>query len=300
MKSTLITIIVPTFNNPKGVVDIYSEIQKIPMDFELIVVDDGGTSENWNVLKKISEHQNVSSIRLSKNFGQHPATLAGFSIAKGDLIITLDDDHVSLVSELPLLIQAYQKEKKSLYYGMFSEKRTFLRRIATKIYRAISSCLGKSKGKGSSVRLMEKSLVDELSKESRAVYFIDELVLWFTDSIGYVNFSKSLGNSHSRYSIFGLMKIALRKSYFSSDKPLKWVALFGAMMAGINFIYGSWILYKKFIHKIEVEGFTSLIVSILFSTGMLMLSMGILAIYIRQILLRLNYAPLFSIKEKSE
>jgi dolichol-phosphate mannosyltransferase len=75
------------------------------------------------------------------------------------------------------------------------------------------------------------------------------------------------------------------------------MAVFGALMALVNLAIGSFFLYKKLIDKIEVPGFTSLIVSVLFSTGLLLFGLGILATYLRQILLRVNHAPMYHIQE---
>jgi dolichol-phosphate mannosyltransferase len=78
------------------------------------------------------------------------------------------------------------------------------------------------------------------------------------------------------------------------------MAVFGALMALVNLGIGTFFLYKKLIDKIEVPGFTSLIVSVLFSTGLLLFGVGILATYLRQILLRVNHAPTYHIQEVSE
>jgi polyisoprenyl-phosphate glycosyltransferase len=110
----------------------------------------------------------------------------------------------------------------------------------------------------------------------------------------------SLSASTSRYSLRDLFRLGFVKSIYATDFPLRLMASIGGFMALVNLVIGTFFLYKKWIDKIEVPGYTSLIVSILFSTGLILFGLGILATYLRQILLRINQAPTFHIQEISE
>lgn len=297
MPKPLISVVVPYYRNYIGLCEVVEALEKLDLSFELIVVDDSNDLNSWRALGGLKSSLTIKKIRLSKNFGQHPALLAGFEHVKGDVVMTLDDDHALLVPYLPQFIDAFLEDDQDIYYAQFSEKRPILRTVATKMYRIFSSFAGKNHGKGSSVRLMKSSLVHKITIEKRNVYFIDELVLWFTNGIYFYDLKVSLPLSTSRYTLRQLLGLSLSKSYYASDRPLKFVAFLGALISLISFIFGLVVLYKKYVNKIEVEGYTSLIVSILFSTGLLMFSVGVLAMYVRQILLRLNHAPLFSVQE---
>jgi dolichol-phosphate mannosyltransferase len=157
--------------------------------------------------------------------------------------------------------------------------------------------VGVGHGKGSGFRLLRSDLVQALSKNAGGVQFLDERIRWFTDEIGFVSLDVKVESFKSRYSLGKLLSLSIGKSFYATDFPLRFMAVFGALMALVNLAIGSFFLYKKLIDKIEVPGFTSLIVSVLFSTGLLLFGLGILATYLRQILLRVNHAPMYHIQE---
>ena len=125
--------------------------------------------------------------------------------------------------------------------------------------------------------------------------FIDELCLWYTKKLSFVNVEANKNFiEKKRYQVTDLVKLTSTIIMFSSTLPLKFVTNMGILLAGVNFLIGIIFLFKKFLLKIDVEGYTSLIVSILFSTGVIILCIGIIAQYISQALKALNNAPSYN------
>ena len=125
--------------------------------------------------------------------------------------------------------------------------------------------------------------------------FIDELCLWYTKKLAFVDVNANPDYIlKQRYKVVGLFKMTSTIIMFSSTLPLKLVTYIGFSLATINFIIGIFYIIKKFYLKIEVEGYTSLIVSILFSTGIIIFCIGIVAQYISQVLKALNNAPSYN------
>jgi len=291
------SIVIPTLNHFSGVQAVLIQLEKLSLDMEIILVDDGGKPNEWEQIKTLTATFPLKKARFTRNFGQHAALQAGFSIAEGDYVITLDDDHAEIVPVIKNLIAANESLPKLIYYGSFEVRRSFLRSLFTALYRWISGFMGQYHGKGSSVRLLHKTLYKAIAMENTQALFVDERIRWYTDDLGFCDLQVSLTKNRSRYGLSNLFALAAGKSFYATDKPLKWIARLGAWIAFVNALIAVFVLYKKYVHKIEVEGYTSLIVSILFSTGVLMFSLGVIAIYIRKILLKLNHAPAFLIQE---
>lgn len=295
-----VTVVIPTFNNACGAIEMVELLSKHFPAFQLVVVDDGSRIHHWEQLKAYPSLPRLKKIRLAKNFGQHAALFAGMGYVQTEYMLTMDDDHQELVAQIPQLLDMASREHRAMIYGVFNVKRTNLRLFLTMGYRAISSLVGNNHGKGSGFRLMHKELFGPIRLNQGGLQFLDERIRWYTNDIGFVSLPVSIAQYQSRYSLRNLLNLSLGKAIFATDFPLRFMAALGGLMALVNLGVGTFFLYKKMIDKIEVPGFTSLIVSILFSTGLLLFGLGILATYLRQILMRINQVPTFHIQEVCE
>ncbi len=297
------SFVIPTFNNSRDLPSICEDIALVFQDFshEIILVDDGSTDDTWETIHSLSQNvQTITALRLSMNFGQHPATLCGIQFSKGQHVITLDDDKEIHPSEAMKMIEQQKISGAAVVYGTFPSLDSFLIRSLKTVYRIVSRLNGKNRGQGSSFRLIDGELARKIVSSNHQFSFIDELILWYTNSIEFVPIKRSENQSTiSRYKLPGLILTTINIMLFSSAIPLRLVTFFGFLLALINFIFGGIILFKKYVGKIEVDGYTSLIVSVLFSTGMIITCIGIIAMYLRHLLLKTNQKPLFHVAEKS-
>ena len=297
------SFVIPTFNNSRDLPSICEDIELVFQDFshEIILVDDGSTDNTWETIHSLSQNvQTITALRLSMNFGQHPATLCGIQFSKGQHVITLDDDKEIHPSEAMKMIEQQKISGAAVVYGTFPSLDSFLIRSLKTVYRIVSRLNGKDRGQGSSFRLIDGELARKIVSSNHQFSFIDELILWYTNSIEFVPINRSANQSTiSRYKLPGLILTTINIMLFSSAIPLRLVTFFGFLLALINFIFGGIILFKKYFGKIEVDGYTSLIVSVLFSTGMIITCIGIIAMYLRHLLLKTNQKPLFHVAEKS-
>ncbi len=265
--------------------------------YEIIYVDDFSTDNSWEVLKKIKQSStNTTVIRFNKNFGQHAATVCGFKHAKGNFIITKDDDLEVPPSEIEKLIAQQKINNDDLVYADFLKlSQSALRSFFTKFYKLISKVEGKQKGKGSSYRLLKSSLAKKIADNHKQFVFIDELCLWYTNKLSFVKVEANQDYLRkTRYKLSSLFSLTGNVIMFSSTFPLKLVTQIGLILSSVNFLFGIHFLIKKFYFKIEVAGYTSIIVSILFSTGLIIFCIGILAQYLAQVLKAVNNAPSYN------
>ena len=295
-----VTAVIPTYNNSDGALELARLLMLHFPCFHIVIVDDGSDENHWKHLLTLPQTPNVKKIRLSKNFGQHAALYAGLAHVNTTYALTMDDDHRELVPHIPSLLEAASRGNRAVIYGMFTSKRGVLRTVLTRCYRALSGLIGANHGRGSAFRLIRSDLFQPLIQGAGGVQFLDERIRWFTNEISFVPLQMRISASTSRYSLRDLFRLGFVKSIYATDFPLRLMASIGGFMALVNLVIGTFFLYKKWIDKIEVPGYTSLIVSILFSTGLILFGLGILATYLRQILLRINQAPTFHIQEISE
>ena len=296
------SLVVPVYNNSKGISDLYDAISSFfkMESVEFIFVDDFSQDTSWEELKKIRAKDNrCKIIRLSKNFGQHPATLCGFAESKGEFVLTLDDDLEVLPAEFQKLIDKQEATNAKVVYGEYQQKESTFKRFLKGIYKRASKLEGAKKGRGSSFRLIDGQIARKLAESHKQFVFIDEFLLWYTHELEFVAVTNNPSTLRkSRYKTKGLIKTTANVVMYSTAIPLKAVTFTGFSLAAINFLIGIFFLRKYLIDKIEIKGYTSLIVSILFSTGLIIFCIGVIAQYMRAILTNLNNAPTYHISDK--
>ncbi len=268
--------------------------------YEIIYVNDCSFDDSWEILKKIKkDNTKIKLINFNKNFGQHAATMCGFKYAQGEFVITIDDDLEVHPTEITKIIEVQKNKQLDLVYGVYPKlNKSGFRSFLTSIYKLFSKFEGKEKGKGSSFRLLTHSLAKKLADNHKQFVFIDELCLWYTSKISFVEVSPNSNYvNNQRYSLGGLFSLTGNVILFSSTIPLKLVTRIGLSLSVINFTIGLFYLIKKIFYKTPITGYTSLIVSILFSTGLIIFSIGIIATYLAQLIKSANNAPSYSESE---
>jgi polyisoprenyl-phosphate glycosyltransferase len=296
-----LSIVVPIFNSEKGIPTLFEELHKSlgHLSVEYIFVDDASMDNSWQQLKQLKiNNQNVKIIRLGKNFGQHGATLCGFNNSEGQWVLTLDDD-LEVKPEEAAKLLSNASEDFDLIYGEYEQQENWGRKILKSLYRMVSKLEGPNKGRGSSFRLIRGDLARTIAARHHHFVFIDEFLLWYTDKVQFVPVNNNPSPLRkSRYQTSGLVLTTGKLMMYSTAIPLKLVTRFGFFLAAVNLLVGLWFFRIYLIDKIEVKGYTSLIVSILFSTGVILFCLGIIAQYLRNVLMNLNNAPTFYIREK--
>lgn len=300
----LISFVIPVYNSQDTISDVCTIIQnkmhEMSWDFEIILVDDHSNTETKKITESLKEKfkDKMQLFRLAKNFGQNSATLCGIANAKGNLVVTLDDDLDYRPEEVIPIIQAFMQSEADVIYG-FQKNSSTIRKWGRNI---IAYFLYQSKESystlGSSFRVMSKDIADKVKKHAQDHAFINQIISWYTSDIAYYEISKTpKRKSKSGYSILELIKIGLRLIFFYSSFPLKAIMFFSFISALISFVIGLYYLIIK-LSKGAPLGYTSTIVSILFGSSLILFSIGVLAAFIKRIYEARIKKPNFSIKQK--
>lgn len=301
MTAPELSIVIPVYNSEASLEELLSEIVAHVKDiaYEVILVDDGSKDGSWKKIEGLKEKYSdkLVAVRLAKNFGQHNAIVCGFTFAKGTMILTMDDDLQHPPSEIPKLIEKFRSSGADVIYGIYETKQHGAVRNAGGALARKSSVvtLGNS-GLGSSFRLMKKSIADHVVfHRNLAHLFIDEIIHWYTSRFEGVKVEHhERRHGRSGYNFGKLMAIYFDVVINYTAFPLRAMTWLGLISSIITFLLGVRFIYRKLMFDVE-PGFTAQIVTILFSTSLLMFCMGVIGQYLHKIYQLQSRRPPYSI-----
>lgn len=300
------SIVIPVYNGSFCLEELFSRIKTVfesrNETFEAIFVDDQSEDQSWETIKKIKKQnpENVTGIRLAKNFGQHNATVCGFANATGNQVISMDDDLQHLPEEIPKLIEKQKETNADIVYGISSSQRkSLLREAGSKVMKAGAKNINTGKGDGSSFRLLTKDLAQSLAQNETRFVYLEEMIYWYTTNVAFAEVQWSKGKrKKSRYSFPSLFVFSHDIIIGYSATPIRMMTWGGFIFSVISFLIGLNFVIKKMMLKAEVDGFTALIVSVMFSSSFILFSIGVIGDYLRRLYLMMNASPQYSVKEK--
>ncbi len=304
MPAAVYSVIIPVYNSEHSLEELIKRTTAVFMEqqlaYEIICVNDCSTDNSWNLLNKIKQQQstNLTLINLSRNCGQHVATLCGLMQAQGTFMITLDDDLQISPEDIPLLIEKMEDENADMVYGVFPQKQhSTFRNMGSRFIAYLLKKSARYQGGGSSFKLISKPLADKIAQARFEYIFLDELIAWHTNNIAYATVRhQARQDGRSGYSFFKLLGMSFKIILNYTLLPLRLMIYTGLVISLICFSLGIYYIYQKLTYGAEL-GFTSIIVAISFSTGIILFSLGIIGEYLRRLYFTQLYKPPFTIKE---
>jgi len=298
------SVVVPVYNSEETLQELFTRTQvvfsSIKKSFEMIFVEDGGKDNSWQVIQTLKKEfpDTVKAIKLTKNYGQHNAVLCGLSFCKGQQIITIDDDLQNPPEEIIKLIQKFEETKSDLIYGYFNKKKhSAIRNAGSKFVKKSGKVFKDAPGEGSSFRLIDKRLMDEILLHHQNFVYIDELFLWYTEDISFVEVvHEARKNNKSGYTFWKLFKMVFNITIYYTILPLKAMTVIGFLSSIISFGFAIRFMIRKLFFDVPL-GYTSIIVTVLFSASLILFSLGIIGEYLNRIYIVQNKKPPYSIKK---
>lgn len=308
MSTKKISFVIPCYCSEKSISYVVQgiietiESQSI-YDYEIILINDASPDNTFNVIKELAlENKKVKCINFSKNFGQHSALMAGYSIVSGDIVVGLDDDGEHDPRDMFKLIERLEEGYDYVCAKHPIKNHSFIQNLGSKINNLMATVLiDKPKEINfSSYYAMKRFVIDEIIKYKNPYPYIGGLILGITK-----NFSEVTIEHHKRlygssgYSFKKMLNLWLNGFTAFSVKPLRIAAILGMICSGIGFIYGILIIIiKLFINQDSPMGYSSIMAAIMFMGGMIMLMLGIIGEYVGRIYISINNIPQYVIKEK--
>lgn len=305
-KSPIISVVSPIYKAEFFVEKLVFEIQKvmsvIDVDYEIILVDDRSPDNSWIRMKELSNsNPKVKSIRLSRNFGQHPAIMAGLSKAQGEWIVVMDCDLQDQPKELEKLYNKTIEGFDIVLARRAQRKDSNLKKLSSKIFSKVYGFFTDTKydNEIGNFGIYNKKVIESILQVSDYIKFFP----LFVNFVGYNSTSievehASRESGSTSYSFSKLISLAFNSIISFSNKPLKIFVKFGIIISLLSFLVGTYYLYEAFTNRIEVIGYTSIIVSIWFLSGVIITTIGITGIYVGKIFDQTKNRPVFIIDEE--
>lgn len=285
-----IDIVIPTYNSEASVETLIQRLKEWNQvaDFQthFIFVDDGSSDSTFSLLKSELKTSQLSFQvhGLNKNQGQHTAVAIGLGFSTAPYVVTMDDDLQHNPFDIERLYQKLIEGKHDLLYGNYQEKQHhYLRNLGTKVLQSLLKWTDRDYSMVTSFRIMKREVCSVFKDRKAKVYFIEEFLLNVSSNCGTVtvkHYEREFGKSN--YSGVRLVKMAVLILLIHSSFPLKFISRIGVFLSLVFFGIGCYYIRQKLLFNVEL-GYTSIIVSIFFTTGLILFSLGIIGEYIRKI-----------------
>lgn len=302
-----ISVVIPVYNGAGTLEELARRLRETLAEccdgFELVFVDDASSDESWEILKRLREadREHVKLLQHARNFGQHKAILTGLAHASGDLVVTMDDDLQHPPEEIATLLRAIgERDHWDVVFGAYTVKRhagwrnlgsVVVNRITQRVFGIPPEL------QLTSFRIMRRWVADELIAMTTQTPRLNHMIAALTLRLGNVPVRHEPGG-RSRYTTRRLLSNALDTILGHTALPLQLVSGLGFATSLVSFALGVYYLGKYFVSGVQVPGWTTIVVLMLFLFGILFFSLGIVGEYLIRILRQLQTTPRTIVREE--
>jgi polyisoprenyl-phosphate glycosyltransferase len=286
---------------PKLVEEIQKTVSVLQVSYEIILVDDRSPDNSWEIMQKLSKQfAEVKSIRLSKNFGQHPTIMAGLSQAKGEWVVVMDCDLQDQPKEVVKLYTKAIEGFDVVFAKRHNRQDSFYKKITSKFFSIVYGYFTDTKYDNTIANFGVYN-----TKVIREVLNMNDYIKSFPLFVKWLGFKTvAIDVEHSErfsgettYTLKKLLSLAFNTIISFSNKPLKLFVKFGIMISCMSFLFGLYTIYQAFMEKIQVLGYSTIVVSIWFLSGVIITTIGVCGIYVGKIFDQTKNRPAFVIDE---
>lgn len=304
MNNIKISIVTPTYKCSNCIEELYkrlvAEIEKLTDSFEIIFVNDGSPDNDWEIIEKtVKEDKRVKGIDLTRNFGQHYAISAGLNHASGDWIVVMDCD----LQDRPEEIENLYKKAHEGYDIVFAKRELrkdgFLKKLTSKLfYKTLSYLTGvKQDETVANFGIYSRKAIDSVKQLKENLRYFPVLIRW----VGYNSTSIAVEHNanntrRSSYDLKKLLHLAFNVMISTSNKPLKLVTGLGMIISLTSFVFAVYLFIRALSGDYLIAGWPSLIVSIWFLSGIIILTLGVLGLYLGKTFDEVKNKPVYIIR----
>ncbi len=300
-----LSIIVPVYWNSDTLMLLYQDMKEKILhkleEYEIVFVDDGSGDNSWEIMNQIREmDENVRLVRLSRNFGEHAAILAGLSVCTGDCAVTKQAD---LQEDSELILQLYEKWKEGnkvvLAVRAERDEGAVKKFFANLYYTLMRKLVVKDMPKGGfDCYLLDRQVIEVLLMLDEKNSALTLQVLWVgfkSDKVYFHRKAREIGKS--RWTLSKKVKLVVDSMMSFSYFPVRFMSFLGSAYAIAAVVWGIVLVAQKVSGVEDMPGWTSLMVLMLFSFGVIMVMLGLLGEYIWRALDASRNRPPFLIDE---
>jgi glycosyltransferase involved in cell wall biosynthesis len=300
------SVIIPVFNGEHTIGTLYDEVSKlfasISATYEMIFVFDCGNENAW---KKILELKNefpsfVKGIRLSRNYGQHNATICGITHARGSFIITIDEDLQHVPSEIKKLIDRQKESGACVVYGKYKELgHSSFRNVTSRLAGyLLQKSIPNLNPDFTSFRLIKRQTALEITKMNNSYTFLDGYITWITNNVVSVTVehnNREIGKS--AYNLSKLIKHTSNIFFTFSYVPIRLVSILSLLFFCFSTTYVIYILLRKLIYNDFVHGFPTVIIFSGLGISAILFGISVLGEYMYRVNQKTTQKPNFIVQD---
>ncbi|MBN1545206.1 MAG: glycosyltransferase family 2 protein [Syntrophaceae bacterium] len=305
-ENPLLSVIVPVFNEEKVLTALYERtypiLSSITDNFEIIFVNDGSTDNSLDKIRTLcSDDNRVKLIDLSRNFGKEVAMSAGLDFCRGEAVVIIDADLQDPPELIPSMVEKWREGFDVVYATRTSRQgETFLKKATAEFFYRVIGRLSRTEipRNTGDFRLMNRRTVEALKLLREQNRFMKGLFSWVgfeQVSIPYLREPRVAGGTKWNY--WKLWNFAIEGITSFSYVPLQVAGYLGLLVAAVSFLYAAYLVIRTFLFGIDVPGYASLMVAILFFSGVQLLVLGVLGEYLGRISHETKRRPLYIIKD---
>lgn len=302
---TLISVVIPVYKAEDCMHELYRRLkmslETITQNFEIILVEDCGGDRSWEIIRELAGKDNkVKGIKLSRNFGQHYAITAGLDFAKGDWIIVMDCD---LQDQPEEIIKLYNKTREGydIVLGKRADRKDrFFIKATSKLFYVVFNYLTEQKiDYGiANFGIYAQNVIKHVRnyKEMDRSFGLLVSLVGFSKAEIDVEHAQRLSGKSS-YNFSKRLNLAIDHILSHSNKPLMLALKMGFLFSAIALVCAIWLSIRVLFLSDVVSGWTSLIVSLFFLSGLIICVIGMVGIYVGKIYNEVKKRPLYIIDQ---
>lgn len=297
-----ISVVVPVYGCVSCLEQLCSRLlaclPKISNRFEIILVDDRSPDKAWAVIIGLqSRHPQVKAVRLSRNFGQQVAITAGLSLVRGDYTVVMDCDLQDPPEVILAMWQKLQEGHDIVLARRSQRTHSRFRLLAAKMYFRLLSQLNGERVDGSygSFSMLSRKVVDAFQRFGERERHYLFILRWLGFEVATVEYEhQRRASGKSSYTLRMLIRHAADGILFQATVFLRWIVTLGLAFALFGLTAAVYLVYRHYVYG-TVEGWTSVVVLLLVSTGVILLSLAVVGMYVGKIFDQTKDRPLFVI-----
>lgn len=305
MEDYKLSVILPCFNEEGNLEEIHRRlVEQIPMNYEIIFVDDGSSDKTLEVAKRIAEKDpNTFFISLSKNFGHQAALKAGLDHVTGDCAISMDADLQHPPSMINEMIKKWQ-EGYDIVQTIRKDKNDigFIKRGTSKLFYNVLNKISEIEILPGSAdfRLIDRKVINSLKS-------FEEYYLFYRGLIPHIGFKKynldyepaERFSGATKYSFKKMLRLAADGITSFSTRPLKLAVFIGLFLMFLSFLYASYIIFIYFFTDKAISGWASIMLTIIFLGSVQIMILGIIGEYLGKLFIENKRRPTYLVQEKN-
>ncbi|MEI7788840.1 MAG: glycosyltransferase family 2 protein [Chlorobiaceae bacterium] len=300
-----ISVIIPVYRSYDSLRELHQRLTTVMLtqglNFEILFVEDCGGDNSWKLIQTLADKDSrVRGLRMSRNYGQHNALLAGIRAAQGQLIATIDDDLQNPPEELPKLLSKISEGYDVVYGSPEQEQHGIFRNMASKITKiALQGAMGAATARYvSAFRLFRTELSGAFAEYKSPSVNIDVLLTWATTKFVAVPVNHEVRKfGESGYTVQKLMQHAINMMTGFSTLPLKIASFIGFLFSLFGFIVLTYVIIHYLIDGSPVPGFPFLASIISLFSGAQLVALGIIGEYLARMHQRTMERPAYLLRE---